>query len=119
MDNVNFYTDTILQAIQIIVDEKVNNADYDKTIRAEIKDCKDKTTGQYLVSYEGIDQTAYAISPAVSYEKGQIVYVLIPSNNSQKVKTIINRFDHDSSIQNFKLNLNFTVDRPIHCLNLF
>lgn len=119
--SVNSYADSILQAIKIISQNNVKNADYDRTVRAEIKECLDKKTGKYLISYQGIEQVAYAISPVFTYEKGWVVYVLIPSNNSQRVKTIINTLDHDQSIQNcqFNFNLNFSVDRPIHCLNLF
>lgn len=121
MEDSNYYADNILQAIQIIAQSNVSNANFDRTVRAEIKKCLDEKTGKYLISYQGIEQVAYAISPIFTYEKGWVVYVLIPSNNSQRVKTIINTLDHEQSMQNCKINFdfNFSVDRPIHCLNLF
>lgn len=94
MGDASHYTDTILQAIEVISDSKVKNANYDRTVRAEIKKCTDEAIGQYRISYEGIEQTAYASDPKMKYEKGQGVYVLIPSNNTQRVKTIINTIDH-------------------------
>ena len=39
--------DTILDAIDIMTKSKIDNANYDKTIMAQIISCSDESTGEY------------------------------------------------------------------------
>lgn len=77
------------EAIEIIVERAVKQANYDKTIQATIVECVDETTGKFLVKYQ--DSTFYAYSNNLDsvYVKGTSVYVLIPRNNMEADKTIL------------------------------
>ena len=54
------YTDQILDSIQILVDNSVAKAKYDRTLKATILKVIDKTIGKYSVKYQ--DSTFYAYS---------------------------------------------------------
>ena len=75
------YENKILDAIEMIVDNKVNNANFDKTILATVIKCVDPTLGQYTVKYQ--DSTFYAYSNDLNnvFAKDSKVYILIPNND--------------------------------------
>ena len=71
------YENQILDAIEMIVDKKVNTADYDKTVQGRIISCEDSTIGKYKIQYQDSIFYAYAINADVSYSIGSEVYILI------------------------------------------
>lgn len=79
----------IVEAIQIIADQKIADANFDKTIKAVIAGVLDQSTGKYLIKYQDSTFQAYATSSNVHYLEGQVVYVQIPSNDWDKNKTIL------------------------------
>lgn len=83
------YENQILDAIETIVNQKVKNAGYDKTVQAKIINCEDPTIGKYKVQYQDSNFYAYSGSSEISYMDGSEVYVLIPNNDMSRDKTIL------------------------------
>lgn len=83
------YEETLCQAMQLIAENAVKNAGYDKTIQATIISCEDKTTGCYKVQYQDNIFLAYSADTKVNYSKGNLVYILIPNSNFDNNKTIL------------------------------
>lgn len=81
--------ETILQAIDIIVDRAISGAGYDKTIQAVIVECVDQTIGKYRVKYQDGMFYAYSENTDVTYATGTSVYVLVPSNDMGNDKRIL------------------------------
>lgn len=79
----------LCDAMELIVNNAINNADFDKTVQATIVACIDEATGKYKVKYQ--DNTFYAYSSDVEkkYTKGNRVYILIPGNDMTRDKTIL------------------------------
>ena len=88
----------ICDAIGIIVDKKLSQANFDKTIQATIVAQGDKTKGEYKVKY--LDSSFYAYDKSGNdYAVGTQVYVLVPENDLSKVKTILGTADKTKDIQ--------------------
>ena len=88
----------ICDAIGIIVDKKLSQANFDKTIQATIVAQGDKTKGEYKVKY--LDSSFYAYDKSGhDYAVGTQVYVLVPENDLSKVKTILGTADKTKDIQ--------------------
>ena len=83
------YENQILDAIETIVNQRVKNAGYDKTVQAKIINCEDPTIGKYKVQYQDSNFYAYSGSSEISYMNGSEVYVLIPNNDMSRDKTIL------------------------------
>ena len=78
----------ICDAIDIIINKRVANLQFDKTVRATIVSVEDQSIGKYKVKYQ--DSVFFAYSdPDKTYKKGAQVYVQIPSNDYNKPKLII------------------------------
>ena len=88
----------ICDAIGIIVDKKLSQANFDKTIQATVVAQGDKTKGEYKVKY--LDSSFYAYDKSgKDYSVGTQVYVLVPENDLSKVKTILGTADKTKDIQ--------------------
>lgn len=83
------YEDQICQAVDVITNQKINKAVFDRTLEATIVSCENPETGKYRVQYQDATFIAFAKKTDIIYEKGTSVYVLIPSNNTEKDKIII------------------------------
>ena len=83
------YEDNIIDAIEQIVNTAVDQAGYDRTIKATIVECVDQTIGKFKVKHQDSVFYAYATSSEVTYSKNSEVYVLIPGNDSTRDKTIL------------------------------
>jgi hypothetical protein len=86
---MNSIETSICDAIELIVDRAISQANYDKTIQATIVECTDSTIGKYKVKYQDSTFYAYAGSTDVSYISGTTVYILVPSNDMSNDKTIL------------------------------
>ena len=60
------YENQILDAIETIVNQRVKNAGYDKTIQAKVINCEDPTIGKYKVQYQDSNFYAYSDSSEIS-----------------------------------------------------
>lgn len=86
---MNKIEQNICEAIDIIVNKAISQANYDKTIEATIIKCIDQTIGKYSVKYQDSSFYAYSNDLNTIYQKGTNVYILIPSNDMNKEKTIL------------------------------
>jgi hypothetical protein len=79
----------LVEAMAKIAQYAIDTAGFDKTIQATIVSFEDEATGKYKVKYQ--DSTFYAYSSSIDtkYSKSQEVYINIPQNDMNKVKTII------------------------------
>ena len=91
--NSGTITNQLLDAVQVIVEDAVNKAEYDKTVQAIIAQCISATQGKYSVKYLGGYFEAFAQDPNTVYTPDTQVYVLIPGNNMSKTKTILGTVD--------------------------
>lgn len=80
---------SILKAIDILVNNKIDSLEVDRTITAIITKCVNIVTGEYKVEYQGGIFTAYAQDLEATYTQNQAVYVLVPEANFSKKKYII------------------------------
>ena len=85
--------DSICEAIDIIVQQAINNAGFDRTIQATIVSCTDESIGQYKVRYQNSTFYAYAQSEEDKYSEGAGVYILIQNNDMSRDKFIIGTVD--------------------------
>lgn len=82
--------DSILNAINTLVNNRIDKIQADKTVTATIIQCSNALTGEYIVSYNGGRMYAYAQEGA-SYTQNQSVYVLVPEGDFTKKKTIVSK----------------------------
>ena len=82
--------DSLLQAIDYLVNNRVDKISKDVTITATIKKVVNSLTGEYQVNYNGGFLNAYAQEGA-NYSENQEVYVLIPENDWSKRKLIVGK----------------------------
>lgn len=78
------YTDQILDAVDILVNEKVSTLQFDQTVRATIKEVVDASIGKYKVSYQNSLLYAYSLNIDNTYSAGTQVYIEIPSSDFNK-----------------------------------
>lgn len=81
---------SLLQAIDYLVNNRVDKINKDVTLTATIKKCVNSLTQEYQVNYNGGFLSAYAQEGA-SYSENQQVYVLVPENDWSKRKLIIGK----------------------------
>lgn len=86
----------ICDAIEVIANNIVSKAGFDKTIQATIISCVDELTGKYKVKYQDNTLYAYASNVDKKYSKGNRVYVLIPGNDMTRDKTILGTVGQES-----------------------
>ena len=82
-------SEKVLDAIQILADNSVKKADYDRTIQAQILSCEDATIGKYRCRYQDAVFYAYSNNTDITYSNGALVYILVPGNDFNKEKTIL------------------------------
>lgn len=91
--NSGTITNQLLDAVQVLVDDAVKKAGYDRTVQAVIAKCVSATKGQYSVKYQGGYFYAYSQDPTATYTPETQVYVLIPGNDMNRTKTILGTVD--------------------------
>lgn len=80
--------DSLLKAIDYLVNNRVQKIDKDQTITATIKSCENSLTQMYKVNYNNGFLYAYAQEGA-SYYENQEVLVLVPEGDFTKRKLIL------------------------------
>lgn len=86
----NNLQESLLQAINYLVNNRIDKINRDTTITCTIKKCENALTGQYTVNYNGGFLTAYA-QENISYEENVSVFVLVPEGDFTKHKLIIGK----------------------------
>lgn len=79
----------ILDAVELLTENLIKKAAYDKTIQAQIISCEDQTIGKYKCRYQDAIIYAYSNSIDVTYNERAYVYILVPDNDMSKEKTIL------------------------------
>lgn len=85
----NQVTDALTEAIKTIADSSVQSKNATLTIEAEIVDVIDEGLGTYTVKYLGNKFEATTAHTEVTYQIGDMVYVLVPNGNFDKNKIIL------------------------------
>ena len=91
------YIDQFLQAMDLITNERIHNARYDKTIVCNIVSNKNAKNGVYIVSDGASKFEAQYNDHGDILKEGQAVNVLVPENNYNNVKTILGKVVTDTS----------------------
>ena len=86
--NSGMIAENIFNAIDVIVDKKLHEAQYDSTIVAKVLKAKNISAGEYEVQYQDIVFIATAIG-SVQYQENDHVYILIPINDLSRKKYIL------------------------------
>lgn len=86
----NQFQESLLNAMDILVENRVNQLTTDKTITATIVTCTNILNNEYKVSYDGGSMYAYAQEGA-SYSENTSVYVLIPEGDFTRRKIILGK----------------------------
>lgn len=82
-------SEKILDAIELLSTNYIEKAGYDKTIQAQIISCEDATIGKYKCRYQDAIIYAYNNALDIVYNNGSYVYILVPSGDMKKEKTIL------------------------------
>lgn len=85
---MNNISEQVLQATEIIVNQKISELKYDKTIQAKIFSIVNLDTGEYKVRHSGDVFSAFASNVNRSYKVGENVYVQIPEGDMSNKKII-------------------------------
>ena len=92
--------ESILQAVDTLVQNRIEGIEADKTVIATIVACSNALTREYKVNYNGGYIVAYA-QEGVTYSANTAVYVLVPQGDFTQKKTIIGKtqaVDDDQNI---------------------
>ena len=79
----------ICQAVDIIVQRAMSQAEFDRTIQGTVLSCIDATIGKYKIKYQDNTFYAYSSNAEVTYSNGSSVYILVPGNDMSRDKTIL------------------------------
>ena len=85
----NIIERSICQAIEIIANQKVAQANFDKTKKVTIAKVLDATIGKYLVKYQDSTFTAWSIGNNIDYAVGDLVLLLSPNGKTDGTQVII------------------------------
>lgn len=88
--------ESILQAMETIIDERFSKLQYDKTIQAKIIKIEDANTGEYKVEYQNGIFSAFANDPKEKYRINDLVFVTIPEGDFNNKKFISHKITKDS-----------------------
>ena len=99
---------SILKAVDTVVDKKLSEAGYDKTIEATVVDNSHASKGVYVVFYGAAQWEVY--SQDTSFEIGDVVQVLIPSNDTRRTKTIVGKVSSKNKATEIKQPFNDFID---------
>lgn len=98
MSNSQDYANSILNAIDIIVDRSITQAKFDQTIQATVISCEDEVRGKYKVKYQDAYYYVTADNLSNVYTKGSQVYILVPGSDFSKPKKIIGSVSNSESV---------------------
>lgn len=93
---MNNVSEQLLKAMDIIVDQKLTQLQYDKTIQAKIYSVIDVDTGEYKVKYNGNIFSAFSNDTSKTYKTNDAVYVSVPEGDFSGKKIITSLVTADS-----------------------
>lgn len=96
---MNSISEQLLQAVEVVVDEKVSKLNYDKTVQAKIYSIINLDIGEYKVRYNGNIFSAFVSDLSHKYKIDDQVYVNIPEGDFSNRKIIISKVTDQSLSQ--------------------
>lgn len=87
-ETMNNISEQLLQAMDIIAEEKISNLEFDKTIKAVVYSLVNLDGGEYKVRYNGNIFSAYSDDLTQAYKVDDEVYVTVPEGNFSNKKLI-------------------------------
>ena len=90
--------DNLFQALDIILDQRLANIDYDKTDVCIITDASDAKNGRYWVSPNNGETRYEAYSESEEYKKGESVRVSILNGDYTQKKFIVGKYVVDDAV---------------------
>ena len=85
----NKYLNNLMKTMDALVDKRMSNAGFDRTIKCTVQSCEDEATGKYKVKFQDQSFYAFATDTSKKIRKNTLVYVLIPNNDMRNIKQII------------------------------
>ena len=85
----NKYLNNLMKTMDALVDKRMSNAGFDRTIKCTIQSCEDEAIGKYKVKFQDQIFYAFATDTSKKIRKDTLVYVLIPNNDMRNIKQII------------------------------
>lgn len=85
---MNSISEQLLEAMDTIVDQKVSELQFDKTIQATIHSIVNLDSGEYKVRYSGNIFSAFSSDLTTTYKIDDLVYVVVPEGNFSAKKMI-------------------------------
>lgn len=89
-------SDSILEAMQIMVDAGIEKLRFDKTIQATIESIENVDTGEYKVKYQDAIFLAYANDITKAFKVGDLVFVTVPESDFSNKKLIQSKVTQNS-----------------------
>lgn len=96
---MNYISEQILQAAEILADEKIKQLKFDKTVQAKIYSVVDLDIGEYKVKYNGNIFSAFANDLNQTYKVEDWVYLNVPEGDFSGKKIIISQVTKKSLSQ--------------------
>ena len=93
---MNRFSEQLLEAFEVAMDEKISNLQFDKTIQATVQSVEDLDTGEYRVKYKDGIISAFAADPKETFKQGDAVYVTVPEGDFSNKKFISHRITNNS-----------------------
>lgn len=93
---MNNISEQLLQAMDIVMEQKLTQLQFDKTIQAKIYSVVDIDTGEYKVRYNGNIFSAFSNDTSKTYKVNDAVYVSVPEGNFSNKKLITSLVTADS-----------------------
>lgn len=93
---MNRFSEQLLEAFEVAMDEKISNLQFDKTIQATVQSVVDLDTGEYRVKYKDGIISAFAADPKETFKQGDAVYVTVPEGDFSNKKFISHRITNNS-----------------------
>lgn len=106
---MNNITEQLLEAMDIIAEEKTSQLQFDKTVQAMIYEIKNLDIGEYKVRYKGNIFSAFAENPDNTYDVGEAVYIKVPEGDFSNKKFITSTVSSQSLTEGQMLELQNSV----------
>lgn len=90
--------DNLFQALEIVMDKRLENMSYDKTDVCIITDASDAKNGRYWVSPNNGETRYEAYSESEEYKKGESVRVSILNGDYTQKKFIVGKYVVDDAV---------------------
>lgn len=88
---MNQTNDTILQAIDIVVNARLAQLHKDTTIKGTIVDASNSSKGKYIIKYQNSLFDVYTDSTDVVYKEDESIYITVPSGDMNNKKFILGK----------------------------